>query len=91
MKASTKIQLAAGAAALNGIIALTLGTPSVALANPCAPLNLCYPFEACPTGVLTTYCQSRAPAGCTVTSVDCPVDTCDGGRGIGYEITCNFN
>jgi hypothetical protein len=91
MQIKRKIQLGAMAVVFNSVFAL-VSLPDTALANPCTTTYVCYPFSVCPSQSLqNTLCQNSAPAGCTVTSTACPVSTCNGGRGQGYLIACNFN
>jgi hypothetical protein len=68
MLRSRKIQLAAAAVVLNGLVALTAMSPDVAQANPCSPVFTCAPMGSCGSLAL---CNVIAPSGCTATGFQC--------------------
>ena len=93
MQMKRKLQLGSVAVALSGIWSLGLLSPTVALANPCSPINTCYGSNhtVCESGG-AAYCQSIAPSGCTVTSFTCqPTAECNVFPQKPSGITCNFN
>lgn len=71
MDINRKIQLVAGAVVANGLLALTVMSPSLALANPCAPKQICTPSCTIPPASNLKLCQNVAPPGCTATSFTC--------------------
>jgi len=66
-----KLQLGAAAVIANGLIALTVMAPKIAVANPCAEIVRAGPIGGC--GNATLMCQSFALPGCTVTSATCTI------------------
>jgi hypothetical protein len=63
MQIRRRLQLGAAVVIANGLIAMSLMSPDVALANPCTAKRYC---GGCPT---LSICQSIANPGCTATSV----------------------
>jgi hypothetical protein len=64
MQRNRKLQVTAAVVMANGLLAIGLLSPRLALANPCAEQIVC-------TCVSLAYCQSIAKPGCTATSNSC--------------------
>jgi hypothetical protein len=73
MNVNRKIQLAAAAVIVNGVLALEILSPTTALAASCGPID-----SPCLPGSLATclsaglaWCRTFTPPGCTFTGDEC--------------------
>jgi Pyruvate/2-oxoacid:ferredoxin oxidoreductase delta subunit len=91
MNIKRKRQLTAALVVANSVLALTVLTTRPALANPCSTFTACgLAVGFCPQNA-TSFCNARAPAGCTVTSFTCNGNDICANEGIPIEtVTCNF-
>lgn len=80
MEAKRKIQFAAAAVLINGLIALSAFSPRIAQATSCSPFESC---DFCPASLAV--CNLYAPAGCTAVSFSCARGLCENFFGI-----CNY-